>query len=76
MANKRSQLFDRLVCEGLGYCCAYAFLRVNKQTGAIATRLGVSDRTVRLWKAKYRAKAVKCEHYENCMLVQIRRLGK
>jgi hypothetical protein len=76
MANKRSQLFVQLVCEGLGYCCTYAFLRVNKQTGAIATRLGVSDRTVRLWKAKYRAKEVKCEHYENCMLAQLRRLGK
>lgn len=68
--------FRQTACEGLGYCCPYAFLRVNKRTGAIATRLGVTERTVRLWKAKFKAKEIRCEEQQKCLLPHIRSLGK
>lgn len=81
--HNRSQ-FEELVCDGLGYCCAYAFLRVNKRTGLIAARLGLAERTIRWWKAKFRrgelrcAQSVKSEGSTTgtCMLKDIRRLGK
>lgn len=68
--------FEELVCKGMGYCCAYAFLRVNKRTGAIATRLGLSERTIRVWKAKFRAKELSCSKADCCMLAEIRKGGK
>lgn len=75
MADNRST-FERLVCDGLGYCCPYAFLRTNKQTGHIAIRLGMSDRTVRLWKARFRDKELHCTVQPSCMLSAIRTGGK
>lgn len=75
-AHKRSQ-FEQLVCEnGLGYCCPYALFRVTRDTGSIAARIGMSPRTVRLWKEKLDAGQVRCEKQASCMLPQIRRLGK
>lgn len=80
MANdttKRVSLFETLVCEeGLGYCCPYALFRVTKATGQIATRLGLTTRTVRLWKARWRNKEIECEKRANCLLPHIRSLGK
>ena len=73
--DNRSQ-FEQLVCDGLGYCCPYALFRVTKRTGMIAARLGMTDRTVRLWKAKFKAKEIGCEKRPNCMLQQLRSLGK
>lgn len=74
--GKRSQ-FEKLVCEdGLGYCCPYALFRVTKETGKIATRLGMTTRTIRLWKAKFRSKEIVCEGRSNCLITHIRSLGK
>lgn len=69
--------FEKLVCEeGLGYCCPHALFRVVKLTGAIALRLGVTDRTVRLWKAKFRDGKLICEQRENCLLPYLRSVKK
>lgn len=73
--DKRSQ-FEKLVCDGLGYCCPYALFRVTKQTGKIATRLGMTTRTIRIWKARFKSGEIKCEHKEKCLLPHIRSLGK
>lgn len=70
----------------MGYCCPYAFFRLYKRTGLIAARLGVTERTVRRWKAKFRTKELSCAQAGLgvskdtpaliCMLQQIRRMGK
>jgi Fe-S-cluster-containing dehydrogenase component len=73
--HNRSQ-FEKLVCVGMGYCCPYAFFRVNKRTGAIATRLGQTPRTIRLWKAKFNAGELKCGKLEACMKQQLIDGGK
>lgn len=73
--DKRSP-FEKFVCDGLGYCCPYALFRVTKETGQIATRLGMTDRTVRIWKARFRAGEIKCEQQKQCLLPHIRSLGK
>lgn len=74
--HNRSQ-FEKLVCEeGLGYCCPYALFRVVKATGAIATRLGMTDRTVRLWKARFKSGELTCQKEEKCLLPYIRSIGK
>lgn len=70
-------LFERLVCEeGLGYCCPYALFRVTRRTGAIAIRLGMSDRIVRIWKARFRNKELSCENKPTCMIAHIRSIGR
>lgn len=70
-------LVEQLTCGGgLGYCCPYAFFRVNRRTGAIATRLGLAERTIRVWKAKFKAKEIVCSEASNCMLTEIRKGGK
>jgi hypothetical protein len=71
----RSQT-EALICDGLGYCCAYAFFRVHKRTGMIAARLGVTDRTVRYWKSKFKRKELQCYGNATCMLRDLRRSGK
>lgn len=68
--------FEKLVCDGLGYCCPYALFRVTKRTGAIATRLGCTERTVRIWKAKFKSGELVCEKQPSCLLPHIRSLGK
>ncbi len=65
-----------LVTTGLGYCCEAAFFRAIKQTGAIATRLGVSDRAVRYRKELFNEGKIKCEGCKNCMDARLKKLGK
>lgn len=50
-----------LICDGLGYCCEYAFFRMEKRTGLIAERLGVDARTVRYHKMAYKDGDLVCE---------------
>lgn len=73
--NSRQTVED-LVREGLGYCCLYAFFRVNKRTGLIAARLGVTDRAVRKWKARFKSGELRCTGAANCLLPKLRRAGK
>jgi hypothetical protein len=56
-----------MICEGLGYCCEYAFFRLHKRTGLIAARLGVEDRTVRYHKMAFKDGKLKCQHAEKCL---------
>jgi hypothetical protein len=60
-------LFERLIKQELKFCCIYAFFKLQKRTGAIADRLGMTDRTVRYHKARWRAKEYKCEGCPNCL---------
>ena len=62
--------------KGLGYCCEASISRVVKQTGAIATRLGVSDRAVRYRKELFKEGKIKCENCSNCMDARLTRLRK
>ena len=61
------QTLERLICEGLGYCCEYAFFKLHKQTGLIAARLGLGERTVRYHKMAFKDGCLKCEGKENCL---------
>jgi len=66
-APKRAT-FARLVCDGLGYCCPYGFFRFgSRRTGAIAARLGLSDRAIRYQKATFRAGNMVCAGNANCL---------
>ena len=56
-----------LICEGLGYCCEYAFFRLHRQTGLIAARLGINPRTVRYHKQRFKEKEMKCENCAKCL---------
>lgn len=49
------------------YCCLYAFFRLHKRTGAIASHLGVSDRAIRYCKAKFRNGDYECEGRATCL---------
>lgn len=53
--------------EGLGYCCEWFFFTHFRQTALVAARLGVSDRAVRLAKARVDDGESTCEKSERCM---------
>lgn len=73
--DNRSQFVD-LVCTSMGYCCPYAFLRVNRKTQEISDRLGLAKRTIRVWKAKYDDREIRCETKDNCLKPAIIKAGK
>lgn len=60
-------LFKELVVDGLGYCCEWGFFKLNRQTGMIAARLGVVDRTVRYHKMAFKDGCLSCEKRPNCL---------
>lgn len=55
------------MCEGLGYCCEFAFFKLHAQTGMIAERLGVADRTIRYHKEAYKAGEMSCKVNPKCL---------
>ena len=61
------QTVRRLITEGLGYCCPWAFFSLFKNTITIALRLGVTTRAVRYAKADFAAGHHRCENCSNCM---------
>ena len=63
----KRQTFKVLVCEGLGYCCEYAFFKMFKQTGKIAARLGCEPRTVRYHKMAFKDGKTICQKAEKCL---------
>lgn len=68
MGQKTRGDFEKLVCDGLGYCCRWAFFKYgSKRTGMIAARLGISDRAVRYQKSAFRSGDLKCECKSNCL---------
>jgi hypothetical protein len=60
-----------LICDprpyGLGYCCPYAFFKLHKRTGAIAARLGVTERAIRYWKMAFKDGHMKCQNAGKCL---------
>ena len=53
--------------NGLNYCCLWAFFTLYRSSDAIALRLGVTTRTVRLYKERFHAGEFKCEGCEKCL---------
>lgn len=79
LSDHNVSLFRTLACDpeqGLGYCCPYALLRVNKDPKLIALRFGISKRTAQRWKAKFIAKEIGCEQQQNCLIPILRSIGK
>lgn len=66
MPEKRETVHS-LICDGLGYCCEFAFFRLNKRTGLIAARLGVTDRAIRYHKAAFKAGEFRCKNAAKCL---------
>lgn len=56
-----------LICEGLGFCCEYAFFKLQKRTGLIADRLGVTDRAIRYHKLAFKDGNMACERRDKCL---------
>lgn len=56
-----------LITDGLGYCCLWRFFSLYHDTGLIAARLGIDERTVRRYKAALREGRLSCPGYESCM---------
>ena len=71
MDKQTKEKIPGFITEDLGYCCLWAFFTRNKRTGMIALRLGVSDRAVRLYKARHKAGEFKCECKGNCLKARI-----
>lgn len=61
--------------NGLGYCCEWFFFTHFRQTQVIASRLGVTDRAVRLAKARVDDGESTCENGPRCMNCKVTRAG-
>lgn len=61
-------LTERLIVDGLGYCCPWVFFKFFKRKYVIALRLGVTPRTVNNWKAKVRDGEIACTKCDKCMM--------
>lgn len=67
MPKTQRQTVELLICEGLGYCCEYAFFKLYRRTSLIADRLGVTPRAVRYHKAQFDNKELTCKGREKCL---------
>lgn len=70
--DKTIALTEHLITDGLGYCCLFAFFSIYRRTSMIALRLGVTPRTIRLYKARFRDGEYKCAGCERCLASKIR----
>lgn len=54
----------------LGFCCPFAYFYAVRQidTDKVARELGVTERTTRRWRAKYRNDKLPCYGSRNCFL--------
>ena len=52
----------------------FGFFSMFKRTALIALRLGVTDRTVRVYKAKFNEGAYECEKRDCCMKKAIKEI--
>jgi hypothetical protein len=73
--NVRLSLTETLITDGLGYCCLWGFFKIYRQTGLIALRLGVTPRTIRLYKARFRSGEFECKCCDNCLKKVISKRG-
>lgn len=62
-----------LVCSGLNYCCLDAFFRLYAEvpSSVIGLRLGLDPRTVRKWKARWRAGEFQCAKSASCLALRL-----
>ena len=68
MKTKREHTpVEAAIIETLGYCCLVSFFSLYRQTSQIALRLGVTSRTIRLYKARFRDGEFECSRLDCCM---------
>lgn len=69
MSGKPITLYSLIESEALGFCCPAAFFAANEkvETWVLAERLGVSDRTVREHRARWKAGAG-CDGHPRCLI--------
>ena len=65
--NTNASYVERTITKVLGYCCLWAFFSLFRRTEMIALRLGVTSRTVRLYKERHRDGEFKCEGCAKCL---------
>tara|TARA_R110000868_G_scaffold141892_3_gene358821 strand:- start:4362 stop:4601 length:240 start_codon:yes stop_codon:yes gene_type:complete len=64
-----------LVTQDLGYCCPYFFFTHFRNTGLLAARLGVTDRAIRLAKARVDDGEWTCPGSASCLRRKITTQG-
>ena len=65
--KSRRLTVEHLICDGLGYCCQFAFFSLHRQTGLIAARLGVCERAIRYHKMAFKHGDMECQHLKTCL---------
>lgn len=63
--------FKTLVVNGMGYCCTWAFFRVNQKVAHIAVRLGITVRAVYYHRCAFEAGTMRCENSARCMKARL-----
>lgn len=74
-SKPQRQTVERLITEGMGYCCLWAFFRLFRQTALIASRLGVSDRAIRKHKSAFKAGCYRCQNRKGCLFSRLPPVG-
>lgn len=77
-AHNVATLTERLITDGLGYCCPWAFFSLFRRTAMIAARLGISPSTVRVHKRRFREGEYTCGDCAKCMkgVVKAKKTGQ
>ena len=63
----KKPLTEKLITDGMGYCCLYAYFSLYRQNRLIAARLGIHRWTVWYWKRKYDNGELTCQCNGKCM---------
>jgi len=66
MSNRRP-LTEKLIEDGLGYCCTWAFFSLFHNKHDISNRLGICEARAKLWKAKHKRGELECKCKEKCL---------
>lgn len=56
----------------LGYCCPFAYFRANigEKQIVLAYELGVTERTIKIWRKKLRDGEASCAKTETCFILR------
>lgn len=60
-------MIEDLIVKEMKFCCLYSFFKLYRNTSEIAYRLGVTPRSIRYYKQRFKEGEFECAKCENCL---------
>jgi transposase-like protein len=63
----------RFLVRQHGYCCVYAYIyaTISSKEVVVAAELGITPRTIRNWRAKFRRGTLRCASAAPCFISKL-----